>query len=65
MRSEKQITFEESYILANHYKISLDQLMSIYTGGMLFQGNIVNEKTYGFDQYLTGMLAYNGIFHQF
>ena len=27
MRGEKQITFEEVYILANHYKISLDQLM--------------------------------------
>jgi hypothetical protein len=56
MRSEKQITFEEAYILANHFKISLDQLMSINAGGMLFQGNIVNEKTYGFDQYLTGIL---------
>src|SRR5678815_999075 len=56
MRSEKQITFEEAYILANHFKISLDQLMSISAGGILFQGNIVNDKNYGFEQYLTGIL---------
>ena len=56
MRGEKQITFEEVYVLANKFKISLDQLMNINTGGILFQGNFVNEKTYGFDQYLTGIL---------
>jgi hypothetical protein len=65
MRSEKQITFEEVFILANHFKISLDQLMSINTGGMLFQGNFVNEKTYGFDQYLTGILHTMAYFNTF
>src|SRR4030095_15844433 len=65
MRGEKQITFEELYLLANNYKISLDQLMSINTGGMLFQGNIVNEKTYGFDQYLTSMLHTMAYFNSF
>ena len=65
MRSEKQITFEEAYTLANHFKISLDQLMSITTGGMLFQGNIVNEKNYGFEQYLTGMLHTMAYFNSF
>ena len=39
MRSEKAITFDELFILATHYKISLDQLMNIETGGFLFQGN--------------------------
>ena len=65
MRNEKQITFEELYILANHFKISLDQLMNIPTGGILFQGNFVNEKTYGFDQYLTGMLHTMAYFNSF
>jgi len=65
MRNEKQITFEEAYVLANHFKISLDQLMSISTGGILFQGNYVNEKTYGFDQYLTGMLHTMAYFNSF
>lgn len=65
MRNEKQITFEEVYILANHFKISLDQLMNISTGGILFQGNFVNEKTYGFDQYLTGILHTMAYFNSF
>ena len=65
MRGEKQITFEELYLLANSYKISLDQLMGINTGGVLFQGNIVNEKTYGFDQYLTNMLHTMAYFNSF
>ena len=65
MRGEKQITFEEVYTLANNYKISLDQLMNINTGGILFQGNFVNEKTYGFDQYLTGMLHTMAYFNSF
>jgi len=39
--------------------------MSISTGGMLFQGNFVNEKTYGFDQYLTGILHTMAYFNSF
>ena len=65
IRVEKQITFEELYVLATHFKISTDQLMSINTGGILFQGNFVNEKTYGFDQYLTGMLHTMAYFSSF
>jgi hypothetical protein len=67
MRGEKQVTFEEVYILANHFRVSMDQLMGIPTGGILFQGNFVNEKTYTFEQYLTGMLhtmAYFGSFKE-
>ena len=65
MRSEKQVTFEEVYTLASHFKISLDQLMNINTGGMLFQGNIVNDRNFGFDQYLTGMLHTMAYFNSF
>lgn len=56
MRGEKQITFEELYTLALNYKISLDQLMNIQTGSILFQGNFINNKTYGYNDYLTGMM---------
>ena len=65
IRAEKQITFEELYTLATQFKISTDQLMSISTGGMLFQGNFVNEKTYGFDQYLTGVFHTLAYFNSF
>lgn len=65
MRGEKQITFEEVYILCSNYRISLDQLMNIQTGGYLFQGNIVNQRTYGFDQYLTNIMHTLAYFNSF
>jgi hypothetical protein len=56
MRGEKQITFEELYILATSYRISLDQLMSIQIGGFMFQGGLLNHKNFRFDAYLTGIM---------
>ena len=65
MRGEKLISFEELHQLCTTYRISLDQLMNIQTGGFSFQGNIVNPKTFGFDQYLTGMLHTLAYFNSF
>ena len=65
MRGEKVMTIDELYKLATHYKISLDQLMNIQAGGFLFQGSIVNTSTYGFDQYLTGMLHTMSYYNSF
>jgi hypothetical protein len=65
MRGEKQITFEELYIIATHYKVSLDQLMNIQTGGFMFQGNLLNNKTYRYDDYLKGMLNNLAYFNSF
>lgn len=56
MRAEKQISFEELYKLTLHYKISLDQLMNIQTGSILFQGNFINNKTYRYNDYITGII---------
>lgn len=67
MRGEKQITLEELYTLASHYNISVDQLMNIQTGAFMFQGNLLNPKTYRYEAYLTGMmhnLAYLNSFKQ-
>ncbi len=65
MRGEKQITFEELYKIALHYNISLDQLMNIQTGGFLFQGNLLNSKTFRFDAYLTSMMHTMAYFNSF
>ncbi|NJO24732.1 MAG: hypothetical protein HC867_01515 [Bacteroidia bacterium] len=56
MRGEKQVTMEELYIMCSHYRISIDQLMDIRTGGFLFQGNLLNSKTYRYNDYLKGLL---------
>lgn len=65
MRGEKLITFEELYTIATHYKLSLDQLMKIETGSFLFQGRLVNSKTFTFDEYLIGMLHIMTYFNSF
>jgi len=65
MRGEKQITFEELYKIAAHYRISLDQLMNIQTGGFMFQGNLLNPKTHRYNDYLTGMMHNIAYFNSF
>ena len=65
MRGEKQITFEELYKIALHYKISLDQLMNIQTGGFMFQGNLLNNKTYRYEDYLKGVMHNLAYFNSF
>jgi hypothetical protein len=65
MRGDKTITLDELYTIATHYKISLDRLMNIDTGGFLFQGNLLNSKTFRFDAYLTGMMNILGYFNSF
>ncbi|HET6766777.1 MAG TPA: helix-turn-helix domain-containing protein [Chitinophagaceae bacterium] len=65
MRGEKQITFEELYLLASTYRISLDQLMNINTGSFMFQGNLLNPKTHRYDAYLTGMMHNIAYFNSF
>ena len=65
MRGDKEVTFDELYKIATHYKISLDQLMNINTGSFLFQGNLLNPKTHRYDAYLTGMMHNLAYFNSF
>ena len=65
MRSEKTITIDELYILCNHYRISIDQLMDIQTGSFQFQGNLVDSKNFRFDAYLNGIMHWMGYFSSF
>lgn len=43
IRGEKPVTFDELYKIATHYRISLDQLMGINTGAILFQGQYLHK----------------------
>jgi len=56
MRGEKIISFEELCIIAAHYRISLDQMMDIYTGGVLFQAQYLDKSNFSFKEYMTSML---------
>lgn len=65
MRGEKQITFDELYMLCTNYRISIDQLMNIQTGAFMFQGQLLNPKTHRYGDYLTGIMHTIAYFNSF
>jgi hypothetical protein len=50
------LTIDELYSLCTHYHISLDQLMNIQTGAILFQGQYVDKKTFRFENYMSSLM---------
>ena len=56
IRGEKNISLDELNKLCNHYRISLDRLMSIQTGGFIFQGQLIERNKFRFEAYLTGLM---------
>src|SRR5882724_3330242 len=56
MKGEKIISLDELYKICRHYKVSLDQLMDIPIGGILFHGNILDKNDFRFDAYMSSMV---------
>src|SRR6476659_7548630 len=56
IKGEKPLSMEEVYKLCLHYKISLDNLLGLQSGGFQFTGNFVDAETFRFDQWLTNAL---------
>lgn len=65
IRGEKTVSLDELHKLCTHYKISLDQMMNVQTGSFIFQGNLLNPKTYRYDTYLTNMMHTLAYFNSF
>ena len=58
IRGEKTVTLEELYTLATHYRISLDQLMNINTGAILFEGQYLNSQNFRFEEFTNSLLQH-------
>lgn len=56
IRGEKAISFGELRTLCTHFKISLDQLLHLETGTVLFEGRFVSHSDLDLDSYLRGLL---------
>jgi len=56
IRGEKLITFDELYRLAVSYRISLDQLMDLNTGSILFQGQYLDKSNFRFENYISNLV---------
>ena len=43
IRGEKALTFDELYLVCNRYQVSLDTIMNVNTGVILFQGKFIDH----------------------
>jgi hypothetical protein len=56
MRGEKTLSIDELQTLCIHYKLSVDQLMGIQAGGIVFQGQYLDKKTFRFEEYVGSLI---------
>jgi hypothetical protein len=65
LRGEKTISLDELYKLCIHYQISLDQMLNIQTGAIIFNGRFVQVDTFKFDENLSSIMNYLAYFNSF
>ena len=65
LRGEKTISLDELYKLCIHYRISLDQMLNIQTGAIIFNGRFVQWNAFRFDENLSSIMNYLAYFNSF
>jgi len=65
IRGEKPITLEETKLLCNQFKISLDQLLHLDTDAVIFSGRRADPGTFNFEKYLEDFLAQHRLINSF
>ena len=66
IRGEITVPLDELYLLCKHYQVSMDRLMNVQQGGIIFQGQYI-DKNFKFSQYLVSVmndLAYMNSFKE-
>jgi hypothetical protein len=56
IRGETPLVLDEAKQLCDHYHLSLDQLLEVKTGSILFQNVRVNSPDYNYEQYLKDLI---------
>jgi plasmid maintenance system antidote protein VapI len=56
INGQKTIQLDELYKLCVHYKISLDQLMNLQQGVIVFHGQYLDRTTFRFEEYMTSLM---------
>ena len=56
IRGEKELSFDEMCILCESFQISMDQLLNLSEGMVLFQGRFLQSGVFSFEDYLKEML---------
>jgi len=56
IRSEKQLSIDEFYLLCKHFYISSDEILSRQSDKICFRSYLLDEKEFRFEQYLEAVL---------
>ena len=56
IRGETPLILDEARVLCQHFNLSIDQLLNLKTGSVVFQPVILNTTDYNFEKYLTDIL---------
>jgi BetR domain len=58
IRGDKPISFEETKLLAAHFKVSVDQLLHLETDSFIFSGRITNNTDFKFEEWQKSVLTH-------
>ena len=58
IRGETQLVLEETRQICDHFHLSLDQMLNVKSGAILFQTVRIDNKNYPFENYLGGILQH-------
>jgi hypothetical protein len=57
IRGETPLVLEEARQLCHHFHLSLDQLLDLKSGAVLFQNIRINHQQYSYEKYISGLLG--------
>jgi hypothetical protein len=56
MRGEKTISLDELSVLCMHYQLSLDELMGLQKGSIVFRGEYLDKRNFKFEEYIRSVM---------
>ena len=65
LRGEKTISLDELYKLCIHYSISLDQMLNIQTGAIIFNGRFVGAGGFRYEDNISSVSNFLAYFNSF
>lgn len=63
IRGEKMLSLEEVQVLCNHFKISVDEVLSLQSNTTSFAGRFLDATTFSLDKYLQDLLEHLSYIH--
>lgn len=56
IRGETPLVLDEAKVLCQHFKLSLDQILNVKGGAIMFQNVRIDTKNYNYEKYLAGLI---------